>query len=122
MTNETMPQSSNIGQSMRSAVHRAARLAAIFLVLAIALAAFLSSANAADASRSVLLLGGCGNLGSGSLASGDFFDASAQSFSLVQGLAPQRVGYSATLLNNGKILVVGGLEPQGPSKKTLLFD
>jgi len=78
--------------------------------------------SAAAAPQSVLLLGGRGNLGSGSLTSGDFFDESAQTFSVVQGLAPQRVGYSATLLNDGKILVVGGLDPQCPSKKTLLFD
>lgn len=70
---------------------------------------------------SVLLLGGRGNLGHDGLTNGDFFDASMQSFTLVQGLAPNRVGFSATRLNDGRILVIGGLNEKGPSSKTLIF-
>lgn len=69
----------------------------------------------------VLLLGGRGTLGHDGLITGDFFDASTESFHLMQGLAPNRVGFSATLLGDGRIIVIGGLELQGPSTKTIIY-
>ena len=72
--------------------------------------------------HSVLLLGGRGTLSASELTSGDYFDTATQSFTAVAGIAPDRRRYSATLLNDGRILIVGGFDPQGPSKQALILD
>lgn len=61
-------------------------------------------------------------MGPAELSSGDYFDAATQRFSAVPGIAPDRRRYSATLLNDGRILIVGGFDPQGPSKQAFILE
>jgi hypothetical protein len=72
--------------------------------------------------HSVLLLGGRSTMGSAELTSGDFYDASTQTFTAAPGVAPNRLRYSATRLNDGRILIAGGFDREGPSKQASLLD
>ena len=107
-----------------SSIKTIARLlfAAAFALIAV-VGSFRGVADAQQANaHSVLLIGGRGTMGSAELTSGDFYDASAQSFSAAAGVAPNRLRYSATRLNDGRILIAGGFDPQGPSKQASLLD
>jgi hypothetical protein len=57
----------------------------------------------------VLVLGGFGNnIGGGGLTHAELYDWAVGSWSGTGGLATSRTAYGATLLTNGKVLVVGG--------------
>jgi hypothetical protein len=66
---------------------------------------------------SVLISGGFGTVGGsvGALSSAELFNSTAQSFSPTISLATGRYFHTATLLNDGTVLVTGGLDSSSPT-------
>src|SRR5262249_15517294 len=64
----------------------------------------------------VLVVGGWGNAstGQGLLDSAELYDPATGTWSFAGSLSRSRVGYTATLLNDGRVLVAGGDTSPGP--------
>ena len=72
----------------------------------------------------VLVVGGVGGppwikLG---LASGELYDPQTFTFTDISSMEVFRAGHTATLLNDGRVLLVGGYQPSGSTNTAELFD
>jgi hypothetical protein len=72
----------------------------------------------------VLIVGGdtCNSSGCSPLASAELYDPSTGSFTATGNMTTARWGPTATLLNNGKVLIAGGALPAGPTASAELYD
>jgi hypothetical protein len=71
----------------------------------------------------VLIAGGSSTVnGPGSLAGAELYDPGTGSFTATGGMTTSRTGHTATLLNNGKILIAGGNGQMGLLASAELYD
>lgn len=71
----------------------------------------------------VLIVGGSyGALQGGAVATAEIFDPATKTFSAVASMAKARLFHTATLMTDGKVLVVGGSGPGGVVAEVELFD
>jgi hypothetical protein len=59
---------------------------------------------------------------SSAVASAEIWDPSSGAFSATGSMAQERVGHTATLLSDGRVLVIGGTEPKGSPTSAEIWD